>query len=568
MSLIGAFNAGLTGILTTQKAVEITGNNIANVNTPGYSRQIARLSPNSAIKIQGHFVGQGVKLQEITREYDQFISGQLFNQNNILGRESAKNNPLAELERVLNIGKDSLASDIERFFGAWHDLSQNPGGHVERDRVMYEGKNLLGSFEQTRAELVQIRQNINISLSGKVDEINFKLKEIASLNADIQSKETLGHVANLDRDRRDLLVNDISRLMGAQVYQSGGNQIGVQLPGGVPLVEGSYAADFKAYYEGDSLRFQVKMGDVTIKVNNQNFGGEIRGLLDIRDDVVPQLAQDLDTLQYSLVTNVNNVHEAGHDLNGKTGQSFFSRPFSYQSETGFTNHPDDITTPPEANRFKTGNININGISIEINEDNNSLTGIRDAINNSEAGVLASVVFDGASYRLSLTPKSQGTPVTFTANLTTGAGHLNFGNEDGDLESFDEIPGVDKPVVNISSTQQVAAARATRGATGDNTNALAINDLFNSQVVNGKETFVEYYGRIASTLGTESKRNTMAFGGARDTLTQLENMRESIVGVSIEQEVLNLTLFQKGFEAAATYISTVDEMMATVLNLRR
>jgi flagellar hook-associated protein 1 len=121
----------------------------------------------------------------------------------LLGRESAKNGPLAELERVLNVGNDSLASDIERFFGAWHDLSQNPSGHVERDRVIYEGENLLGSFEQTKGELVQIRQNINISLSAKVDEINSKLKEIAALNADIQSKETLGHVTNLDHDRRD-----------------------------------------------------------------------------------------------------------------------------------------------------------------------------------------------------------------------------------------------------------------------------------------------------------------------------------------------------------------------------
>lgn len=170
--------------------------------------------------------------------------------------------------------------------------------------------------------------------------------------------------------------------------------------------------------------------------------------------------------------------------------------------------------------------------------------------------------------MNLTPKTQGTAVTFTSNLTGGAGLLNFINEDGDGELFDETSGLDKAIVNLTSTDQIAAARLTRGAPGDNGNALAINDLFTSQVVNGKETFVENYGRLVSTLGTESKRNTMAFGGATDTLTQLENMRESIVGVSLEQEIINLTLFQKGFEAAATYVSTVDEMMATVLNLRR
>jgi flagellar hook-associated protein 1 len=116
--------------------------------------------------------------------------------------------------------------------------------------------------------------------------------------------------------------------------------------------------------------------------------------------------------------------------------------------------------------------------------------------------------------------------------------------------LDRYPGWTRPLCNISSTQQVAVAGVTKGAPGDNRNALAIYSLFSSQVVNGKETFVESYGRISSTVGTESKRNAMAFGGARDTMTQLENMRESIVGVSLEEEIINLTLFQRGFEAAA------------------
>jgi flagellar hook-associated protein 1 len=458
MSLVGGLNSGVTGILANQKAVEITGNNITNVHTPGYSRQFARLSPNAAVNINGHYIGQGVKVLEISREYDKFVSGQLVNQNNVLGQESAKNGPLAELERVLNVGTDSLASDIERFFGAWHDLSQNPSGHVERARVIYEGENLLGSFDQKKGELVQIKQNIDTSLSAKVNEINLKIKEIAQLNESIRSKETLGHVSNSDLDRREVLVNDMSKLMGAQVYQAGGNQIGIQLPGGVPLVQGNHAVEFQAYHEEGSLRFQVKMESVTITAQNKNFGGEIKGFLDIRDNFIPQLEKDLDTLQYNLITQVNAQHEAGYDLNGQTGQSFFSKPISYQSQ--------------------------------------------------------------------------------------------------------------KNMVQLTSTHEVAVAGLTKGAPGDNQNALAIYSLFSSQTVNGKETFVESYSRIASTVGTESKRNAMAFGGATDTLTQLENMRESIVGVSLEQEIINLTLFQKGFEACCTFVSTIDEMMSTVMNMKR
>jgi flagellar hook-associated protein 1 FlgK len=561
MSLVGSLNTGLTGVLTNQKAVEITGNNVANVNTPGYSRQFAKLSPNMAINIHGHIIGQGVNVQEICREYDHFISGQLLNQHNTLGKESAKSQPLAELERVFNLGDDSLASDIERFFGAWHDLSQNPAGQVERDRVLYEGNNLLNSFSNTKSELVKIKQNINVSLNAKVDEINLKIQEVAKLNESIRSKEVLGKVANDDRDRRDLLLNDLSNILGVQTYQCEHGQIGVQLPGGLPLVQGNNAVEFESYYDSDNnIQFRIKTGDIIFQTDKNNFGGEFRGYQDIRDTFIPELEKNLDELQYSIVTQVNAQHESGFGLDGITGRSFFSKPVSYQSETGFTD--------PNSPDFMTGSIDINGTSILIDENNNSLNGIKDAINDMDTGVLASVVYDGTAYYLDLTPKSQGSDVIFSSNLTSGPGALNFNDEDGDPELLNRRAEEQNVIVELKSTRQIAAAGATSGATGDYKNALGIYALFNAQVIKGEESFVECCGRISSTVGTETRRNTMALGGASDTLTQLENMREASVGVSLEQEIINLTLFQRGFEACCTFVSTIDEMMSTVLNMKR
>lgn len=561
MSLIGSLNTGLTGVLTNQKAVEITGNNVANVNTPGYSRQFAKLSPNMAINIHGHIIGQGVNVQEICREYDHFISGQLLNQHNSLGKESAKSQPLAELERVFNIGDDSLASDIERFFGAWHDLSQNPAGQVERNRVLYEGNNLLNSFSKTKNELVKIKQNINVNLNAKVDEINLKIQEVAKLNESIRSKEVLGNVANDDRDRRDLLLNDLSHILGVQTYQCEHGQIGVQLPGGLPLVQGNNALGFEAYYDSDNnTQFRIKTGDIIFQTDKNNFGGEFRGYQDIRDTFIPELEKNLDELQYSIVTQVNAQHETGFGLDGLTGRSFFSKPISYRSETGFTD--------PNSADFMTGSIDINGTTILIDEDNNSLNGIKDAINDSDTGVLASVVYDGTAYYLDLTPQSQGDDVVFASNLTSGPGTLSFNDEDGDPELFNRRAEAQNIIVELKSTQQVAVAGATPGAPGDNKNALSIFALFNAQVIHGEESFMECCGRMSSTVGTEARSNTMALGGASDTLTQLENMREASVGVSIEQEIINLTLFQRGFEACCTYVSTIDEMMSTVLNMKR
>ncbi|OQY18233.1 MAG: flagellar hook-associated protein FlgK, partial [Desulfobacteraceae bacterium 4572_35.1] len=126
MGLAAALNTGKTSLFTNQKSIEIAGNNIANVNTAGYSRQKAVLSDFPSLKFGSFFVGQGVKITDITREYDVFVSEQLLDKNQLLGSEDAKATPLAELERIFSIGEDNLATEIDRFFDSWQELSANP----------------------------------------------------------------------------------------------------------------------------------------------------------------------------------------------------------------------------------------------------------------------------------------------------------------------------------------------------------------------------------------------------------------------------------------------------------
>jgi flagellar hook-associated protein 1 FlgK len=554
MSLNIALHAGLSGVLTHQKQVEVTGNNIANVNTPGYSRQTLSVSPGKAIDINGLLMGQGVDAETVNREYDKFVSGQLVEQGDVLGREEAKGSPLAEIERIMGIGEDSLASEIEGFFGAWHDLSANPGGSVERDQVIYKGQNLLDSFSQLESGLVDVRRNINDSLNAEVNGINLKLQKVAELNASIKDKQSLGHVANRDLDERDVVIKELSEILGMQTFETGQGQVGLQLPGGVPLVQGNRAMEFEGYYEGGDLQVQVRSNDVVLETDRSNFGGKFRGLMELRDQFIPELEQDLDDLRHGIVTNVNARHEAGYDLDGNTGRSFFTRPVSVQSETGFA--------VPDALTLDQGDINVNGETITIDSENNSLYGIRDAINSVDAGVIASVVDDGGDFRLNLTPKTRG------ADVETDFSQISdFMDEDTDGEFFDST-GSEQISVVVDSTDQVAAAGFPEGAPGDNVNAMAIHELNSSKLINGDQTFVDAYGRIAATVGTETRRNTMAREGAADTMDQLENLRESMVGVSLEQEMINLTLFQRGFEASSRFVQTIDEMMGTLIGLKR
>ena len=180
--LLTALNAGKTSLITNQKSIEIVGNNIANVNTEGYSRQRAELSQIPAVNFGDFFVGQGVTVSDVSRDYDVFISRQLQEKSIAFGEESGRSTPLTELERIFNVSDENLASEIDKFFDAWQQLTTNPSGRVERDIVMQRGQLMGDAFRNTYDELENIRNNLNNKVVSNIVDINEKTSEIAKLN--------------------------------------------------------------------------------------------------------------------------------------------------------------------------------------------------------------------------------------------------------------------------------------------------------------------------------------------------------------------------------------------------
>lgn len=451
--LLNALNAGRTSLSTNQKAIEIAGNNIANVNTPGYSRQNAVLTPYPALNFGDFFIGQGVKISNVQREHDVFITAQILDKNRTLGEESARSTPLNELERVFSVGENSLATEIDRFFDAWQELTTNPSGQVERDIVLQRGDLLARAFQSAVGQLDSVQKNINSTLASKIDAVNFKLQEVADLNERIAAVETTGQSANTFRDRRDLLLQELSFSLGIQSFEEETGMVSVQLPGGLPLVQGNAALRFEGVQVGDDLQLTLKQGATTLDVNLNNLSGEFKGLLDVRDRFVPALQDDLRNMATTLAMTVNDAHKQGVDLNGNTGADFFS------------------------------------------------------------------VDAGGRLAVALTHGSQ-------------------------------------------------IAAGTGSAPGDNRNAQAIAALGQQKAMNNEDTFVSFYGKLTARVGIEAGQNRLTLGGAEDALTQLQNLRDGKVGVSLEEEMINLIQFQKGFEASAKFLATIDEMMDTILSLKR
>jgi flagellar hook-associated protein 1 FlgK len=469
--LLSALNAGRTSLHTNQKSIEIVGNNIANVNTEGYSRQRTELREIPSVIFGDFFVGQGVAVSNVRREHDIFITRQLQEKSIAFGEENSRSLPMRELERVFNISGENLASEVDRFFDAWQELTTNPSGQVERDMVIQRGQLLGDAFRNTYEEMDLISSNINNSIVAKIPALNEKLAEVARLNQRIHLIEVSGQTANGARDQRDLLIEDLSGELGVKTYTDNRGMLAVHLPGGTPLVHGKEAMTLETVQVGAIVDLRVRMNNSVKNIHIREMGGEMRGLFEVRDVFIGGLRADLDNLAVELTSAVNNVHDNGYGLNDDIQRFFF----------------EDLSGPPPTE--------------------NASRHIR---------VHADIADNGN-------------------NLAAGAEFL---------------PG-------------------TGAAVGDNRNALEMAALETiHHMPNSTNTFDNFYAKMVSSVGIEASRNKIALGGAKDATIQLTNLRDGLVGVSLEQEMIDLIKFQRGFESSAKFLATIDEMMGAILQLRR
>lgn len=470
--LFDALNSARTSLEVNQKSIEVVGNNISNVNTEGYSRQYTQLSQYPAVNFGDFFIGQGVKVADIQRDHDVFIQNQLIDKSADYGYENSQAQPLSELERIFAVTENNLATDVDNFFDAWQELSTSPSDLVLRDAVIQSGDILATNFNNTITELDTVQENINDTLASKVDDINAKIQEIAELNSRIYSIEINGQSANTARDRRELLARQLGESVGAQSFTDSRGMLTVNLPGGLPLVQGTAAMELEAVSSGADLDIQLHAGGVTRTIDQNNIGGEFKGLLYLRDAFIPNLEDDLNRMAYEISTQVNTQHGLGAGLDSVPGRNFFDDPPNFGSTT-----VDPWTDAARA-----------------------------------------------------------------------------------------------MAVAITGAEEVAAAQAPTppdtAAPGDNRNALLLANLDESYLIDGIDNFNGFYGKLVGRIGLEKNQNELSLQGTEDAVVQLNNLRDGLSGVSLEEEMIELISYQRGFESSAKFLTTVDELMDTLISIKR
>ncbi len=481
MGISNILQIGVTSLFAQKTALSVTGENIANVNTPGYSKQTVILEPGRTNLENGFPVGSGVQVDSIRRVYDGFLQQQLVSANSSYGGYNTQQTALQRVQQLFNeFSTDGLGKSLNDFFNAWQDLADNPSGQAERQAVLAQAQTVVSSFHQLNSSLTLVQNNANQSLQGETSDINDKLKQIAYLNDQISQLEFQGGTANVMRDSRDQLLRDLSEKVGITSRENSNGTVTVTLPQGATLVDGNKAATFSLKADSANAGFYSVMltppgatdpQDVTSVLAGSGANqGEIGATLQVRDSLVKPFLDGLDELASNLATQVNSLHSTGFDLSGVTGVNFFTTP-------------------------------------------------------------------------------SGSPT-----LTPGYSSL-----------------ID---LNIASGDQIAAAANNPtlpgNGTGDNVKALSIANLANTSIPmsSGDSTLDGFYNSLVAKAGVAVQGAARGATQSKNSITQLEQMRDSASGVSLDEELTNLMTYQKAFEGAAKLINVGTEMLDTVLGLIR
>jgi len=441
-------------IQAQQTALTVAGHNIANANTPGYSRQMAVMQTTSPLPSGGGpgQEGTGVTIREIKRIRDSFIDARIQNELQKGGRWKSRAEILEQIELLFNEPSDfGIRASLDGFWRAMQDLSVSPNNDAVRATVTERAKGLCESIRHTRWSLVSYTKDINSSIRVDVGEVNALGARIAELNNQISISKNLGEQPNDLLDRRNLLIEELAELINIDIVSRDQDTVAVYV-GGIALVDGLENREMNIIGGNSDDEFVIRWGHTGIDVNIT--GGRLKGLIELRDNDLAHYLQSLDAIAATLIDRTNQVHRSGYGLDGNTDRDFF---------TG-----------------------------------------------------------------------------------TGADDIS----------------VAQPVVN----NLALIAASASGEAGDGENAMRMAQVQHELLMlGGTATIGGFYNATITELGVAARKAMQASDNEEVLIGHLKNLQESVAGVSLDEEMANMIRFQHAYNAAARFLTAMDENLDRIIN---
>ncbi|MEM8942977.1 MAG: flagellar hook-associated protein FlgK [Pseudomonadota bacterium] len=323
------FGIGTSALLSLQRAIAVTGQNITNVNTEGYSRQDVTFAATRPQELGVGFIGTGVEIQSITRNVDEFLNVDAQERTSLATGAQTLADLLGRANAILGGSETSLSPALDGFFAAVQDVANNPGSLPERQVLIGQGRVLSDRFVNIDDRLSTFNQEITRRITDTVGEINALIDGIADLNAEVQRTNGSNRTPNDILDARDQSILRLSELIGITTVQQSDGSTNVFVGNGQALVVGSRTTSLQAFNDpADISRVNVGVAGVSVPTDLSSFfkGGELGAVLEFRTGTVDTARAQLGLIAVSISELVNSQQALGLDLNGDAGVALFRPP--------------------------------------------------------------------------------------------------------------------------------------------------------------------------------------------------------------------------------------------------
>ena len=362
-SLFGTMSVALQSLLAQQGAMGVVANNIANTNTPGYSREIPVLEESPPTLMGNTLVGTGVMLKNVESVRDNILNLRIQQETS---QQSSLNSYVDSMNQVQTLFNETqntgLQSDLSNFFNSFQSLATNPTNSALRQAVITAGQDLAGAFSHTSQNLATIQRGLDQSAVQTVGQINQLTAQVANLNEQIQTVANARQNPGSLEDQRDQVMQQLSGLIDTAVVYADDGTVSVTTTNGTLLVAGNKSEALTTQLNPSTGMHEIysQGSDVTSAIA----GGQLRGLLNARDEGIPAAQSSLDNLAASLTSAVNQQQNAGYTMAGAKGGDFFTpfTPSASGSDAGAAatmavaiTNPDQIAASSDGTAGDNGN---------------------------------------------------------------------------------------------------------------------------------------------------------------------------------------------------------------------
>lgn len=554
-----AFGIGTSALSALQQAIKTTGQNIANVNTEGYSRQRVEFVTRTPENAGGYYIGSGTEVSSVSRSYDQFLQTDFQRRTSSATYFSSLAQTAGRVDELFADEATGIGPALNEFFNSLEAVANSPTTLPERQVMISQAETLAQRFDYFDSRLSEFQNELNVKISTSASDVNQYAEVIAELNGQIslQNAQTGGNPSPDLLDRRDQAVTELSALIATTTQAQDDGSINVFIGKGQPLVIGASPSRLDIQpdpLQPNRLNIFVATGDQQgVEITGLMDGGEIGAALAAYDDVIDQARRDIGTLAAGLTITFNQVHREGYGLTSPTnGLDFFdpaagkpADPAAQTSNLGTASITAIIDDP--LNPADDGNIaNVTGDNYRLDYSGGNLTALNLTTGETQsfavAGTNVQIEVDGVT--LTIDDASLFAEGDTYYLSPTGSAAANFG-------------------VNLSDPNLIAAAQDPN-APGDNRNMQLLIGLQDEATLSGEASYNDFYTNATSKIAVQTRRANSLAETEASLLASADSRRSNLAGVNLEEEAANLIRFQQAFQAAAQVIATARDVFDVLI----